>query len=176
MSSLTVAPELLAAAATDVAAIGSSVSAAHLAAAAPTVTVLPAAADQVSAAVAQLFSKVGQDFQGLAGKAAAFGAQFSQQLHANAGTYAAAEAVSAASLDTSSIIQELIDAPAQLLNVFTGVYNSIASVAKLIFSAIQLPFYIGYELLVLSYLTLAGLIGLEQTLAKLLTGSTIPIP
>ncbi len=52
MSYVTVAPEMMAAAATDVAAVGSTLSAAHLAAAAPTVAVMPAAADEVSGSIA----------------------------------------------------------------------------------------------------------------------------
>ena len=45
MSAVIAAPEVIEAAATDVAAIGSALNAAHLTAAAPTVAVLPAAAD-----------------------------------------------------------------------------------------------------------------------------------
>jgi hypothetical protein len=178
MSYVMAAPEMMAAAATDVAAIGSTLRAAHLAAAAPTVAVLPAAADEVSASIAQVFSQAAQGFQGLVGKASAFGEHFAQQLNAGAGSYAAAEAVNAASVafDPSSLVQELIDAPAGLLGVFTGLYNSVTSVLKLVMSFLVLPVYIAYETLVLAYLTLAGLIALEQTLAKFLTGSTIPIP
>src|SRR5262249_19189318 len=123
-----------------------------------------------------VFSQAAQDFQGLVGKASAFGQQFAQQLTAGAGSYAAAEAVNAASLDPSSLIQELIDAPAGLLQGFTSLYNSTSGVLKFLLSFLELPVYIAYETLVLAYLTLAGLIALEQTLAKFLTGSTIPIP
>ncbi|WP_414855596.1 PE family protein, partial [Mycobacterium gordonae] len=50
------APELLAAAAADVAGIGSSLRAANSAAAVPTTAVLAAAGDEVSVAIASLFS------------------------------------------------------------------------------------------------------------------------
>jgi hypothetical protein len=178
MAYVIAAPEIMAAAAADVAAIGSTLSAAHLAAAAPTVAVIPAAADEVSAAVAQVFSQAAQGFQGLVGKASAFGQQFAQQLTGGAGAYAAAEAVNAASVafDPNSIIQELIDAPAGFLGAFNSLYNSASGVLKFFLSFLELPVYITYEALVLTYLTLAGLIALEQTLAKFLTGSTIPIP
>ncbi|MCV7442411.1 PE family protein [Mycobacterium paraense] len=171
-------PEMVAAAANDVAAIGSTLGAAHSAAASSIVGVIPAAADEVSAAISQVFSGAAQEFQGLLGKATAFGAQFAQQLHAGAGSYAAAEAVNAASLafDPNSILQELIDAPASLLSTFNGLYNSTTGVLKFFLSFLELPVYIAYETLVLAYLTLAGLIALEQTLAKFLTGTTIPIP
>ncbi|HWS93014.1 MAG TPA: PE family protein, partial [Mycobacterium sp.] len=49
MSSVIAAPELINTAATDLANIGSNLSAAHTAAAAPTTAVIPAAADEVSA-------------------------------------------------------------------------------------------------------------------------------
>ena len=178
MSYVMAAPEMMAAAAADVAAIGSTLRAAHLAAAAPTVAVLPAAADEVSASVAQVFSQAAQGFQGLVGKASAFGEHFAQQLTSGGGAYAAAEAVNAASVafDPNSIIQGLIDAPAGLLGVFNSLYNSTSGVLKFMLSFLELPVYIAYETLVLAYLTLAGLIALEQTLAKLLTGATIPIP
>ena len=56
MSYVIAAPEMMAAAATDLAGIGSDLSAAHTAAAAPTVALVPAAADEVSAGIAHLFS------------------------------------------------------------------------------------------------------------------------
>ena len=53
------------------AAIGPTLSTAHMAAAVPTVAVVPAAADEVSAGIAHLFSAHAQDYQALAGRAAA---------------------------------------------------------------------------------------------------------
>jgi PE family len=98
MSSVTAAPELISTAATDLANIGSNLSAAHMAAAAPTTGVVPAAADEVSASIAHLFSAHAQDYQALAGRAAAFHHQFMQNLAASAGSYASAEAANAAVL------------------------------------------------------------------------------
>src|SRR5271154_1411013 len=69
MSSLLAAPEMLASAATDLATIGSTLSAAHMAAVAPTLALMPAAADEVSASIAHVFSVHAQDYQGLAGQA-----------------------------------------------------------------------------------------------------------
>jgi|SRR5271166_1268783 len=91
-------PETMTAAATDLAAIGSNLNAAHLTAAAPTVAVLPAAADEVSASIAHLFSGYGQEYQAMAGQAAAFHDQFVANLKTGAGAYAQAEATNAASL------------------------------------------------------------------------------
>ena len=59
-----VAPEMMAAAATDLAGISSALGEAHTAAAAPTVALVPAAADEVSAVVAHLFSGTPRTFRG----------------------------------------------------------------------------------------------------------------
>ena len=95
MSLVTAAPELMTVAATDLANIGSTISAAHLVAATQTVAVVPAAADEVSSGIAHLFSQHAQDYQALAGQAAAFHEQFVQHLTSSAGSYASAEAASA---------------------------------------------------------------------------------
>lgn len=65
-------PDLLAAAANDVEGIGSLLSTANAAAAAPTTTLLAAAGDEVSAAVAALFSGHAQYDQALSARVAAF--------------------------------------------------------------------------------------------------------
>ena len=98
MSIVIAAPELMNTAATNLANIGSNLSAAHTAAAAQTTGVIPAAADEVSASIAQLFSAHAQDYQALAGRAAAFHQQFMQNLTASAGSYASAEAANASLL------------------------------------------------------------------------------
>jgi PE family len=91
VSLLVVAPELLTSAAADLESVGSALTAAHLAAAAPTTGLAAAAADEVSAAVAALFAGYGQEFQALSGQAGAFQQQFLQALGSAAGTYMAAE-------------------------------------------------------------------------------------
>lgn len=55
MSFVIAAPEVMAAAATDLANIGSSISAASAAAAGPTMGILAAGADEVSVAISALF-------------------------------------------------------------------------------------------------------------------------
>jgi len=81
-------------AAADVESIGSALNAANLAAAVPTTGLAAAAADEVSAAVAALLAKYGQEYQALSARASAFGQQFVQALSAGAGSYVAAEAAS----------------------------------------------------------------------------------
>ena len=65
MSFVSVAPEMVAAAAADLAGIGSAISAANAAAAVPTTEVVAAAADEVSAAIAALFGAHAQEYQAI---------------------------------------------------------------------------------------------------------------
>jgi PE family len=92
MSSVIAVPEVMTSAATDLATIGSNLSAAHAVAGTPTLAVPPAAADDVSTGVAHLFAQHAKDYQALAGQAAAFHEQFVQHLTAGARTYASGEA------------------------------------------------------------------------------------
>lgn len=98
MSYLLAAPETLATGATDVAGIGSLVNAANAAAARPTTALIAAAEDEVSAAIASLFSGHAQQFQALSAQAAAFHADFVQALSGAENAYTAAEAANASPL------------------------------------------------------------------------------
>jgi len=109
MSFMLAEPATLVAAASDVAGIGSTLSTAHAAAAAPTTGVLAAAADEVSTQIAELFSQHAQSYQQLSARAAAFHGQFVQALAATASNYAAAEMAAAQSLANE------VSAPAQAL-------------------------------------------------------------
>jgi hypothetical protein len=123
------APEMIATAATDVAAIGSTLSAEHMAAAGSTVALIPAAADEVSASIAHLFSLHAQDYQSLAGQAAAFHDRFVQHLNASAGSYAGIEAASAASLqplNASSRASANAALPGLSLNSVNNVLGQLA--------------------------------------------------
>lgn len=108
MTYLIAAPEIIASAATDLAGIGSNLGAAHVAAAAPTLAVLPAAADEVSVTIANFFSRHAEHYQAQAGQAAAAQEQFVQQLANGAGSYAAAEAANAALLPPAAAGAESI--------------------------------------------------------------------
>jgi hypothetical protein len=91
---LVAAPELLSSAAADLESIGSAVDTANAAAAVSTTGLAAAGADEISAAVAALFAGHGQQFQALAGQAAAFSDQFLRNLVAAARSYAATESAS----------------------------------------------------------------------------------
>ena len=104
---LIAAPELVDAAATDLANIGSTINVANAAAAFPTTGVLAAGADDVSASIAALFGAQAQAYQALSAQAAQFHAQFVQLMSTGAGAYASAEAASASPLQ--SVQQELLN-------------------------------------------------------------------
>lgn len=95
MSYLVAAPEFLASAATNLSSIGSALNAANAAAAAPTTGVLAGGADEVSTAIAGLFSQHAQQYQALAGQVAEFHDQFTRNLLASANSYLSTETVNA---------------------------------------------------------------------------------
>ena len=96
MSFVTTQPHMLSAAAGDLHGIGSTVSAANAAAASPTTGVIPAAADEVSAATAAQFTAHAQMYQAFSAQAAAIHDQFVATLQTSAGSYLATEAANAA--------------------------------------------------------------------------------
>ena len=95
MSFVIAVPEMVSAAATDLASIGSTISSVSAAAAAPTTAVVAAGADEVSAAITALFSQHASAYQALSARADAFHAQFVQTLKGAAGSYAGTEAANA---------------------------------------------------------------------------------
>jgi hypothetical protein len=160
MSAVIAAPEVIEAAATDVAAIGSALNAAHLTAAAPTVAVLPAAADEVSASIAHLFSQHAHDYQAMAARAAAFQEQFVQHLTAGARSYAAAEAANTASLQpltatAGSSASAISGLAGQLLSMLTSFWHTLTSQLigffivfnRIVFALIRAYFTLLFQLL-----------------------------
>ena len=120
MSYVIAGPEMMASAATDLATIGSDLSAAHTAAAAQTTGVLAAAEDEVSTAIAALFSAHGRGFQALGAQAAAFHDQFVQALTASADSYAGAEAQAVNALADILAAPAIPPVPATGNPTFTG--------------------------------------------------------
>lgn len=98
MSYVNVLPEYLASAASDLAGIGSSIGAAGSSAASATTAVLPAGADEISAAISALFGAHGHAFQALNAQAARFHEQFVQTIRSTAAAFASAEAANVAPL------------------------------------------------------------------------------
>ncbi len=96
MTFVTTQPELLSAAAANLAAIGSTLSAQNAAAAAPTTGVVPAAADEVSALTATQFATHASMYQSISAQAEAIHQMFVATLNASANSYLATEAANAA--------------------------------------------------------------------------------
>jgi hypothetical protein len=102
MPFVSVVPEFVAAASADLTGIGSAIQAANTAAAPSTTQVVVAAEDEVSAAIAALFSSHGQQFQAASAQAAAFHTEFVQALSAAGGAYTASEAANVSPLQTAA--------------------------------------------------------------------------
>ncbi|WP_156452711.1 PE family protein, partial [Mycobacterium gordonae] len=100
MSFAVVAPTSLAAAAGDLSGIGRAIGAANSAAVARTTSLAAAAQDEVSTAIASLFTGYAREYQQLSARADAFRAQFAQALSDAAGAYATSEAFNAWSVDS----------------------------------------------------------------------------
>src|ERR1700743_603225 len=103
MSFMFISPGALEAAAQELARIHSTISAADTAAASIT-QLAPAAADEVSAAIAELFGTYGQVYQSLIGQAGSFHSQFVQSLASGGNLYAAAESAA-----NSDLLQALVE-------------------------------------------------------------------
>jgi hypothetical protein len=95
MSLLTTVPEELAAAAAQLQAITSSLTAQNAGTAPATTGVAPAAADSVSLQQAGIFSAFGTQYQQIAAEAQALQEQFAKTLGLSSGTYASTEASNA---------------------------------------------------------------------------------
>src|SRR6516225_7314959 len=87
MSYVIAAPDLVQSAAQNLAGIRASLAEAAASVAGPTTGVVPAAADEVSAAISALFGNFGQEFQALSAQAQAFHANFVELMNAGAGAY-----------------------------------------------------------------------------------------
>src|SRR4051812_29655074 len=114
MFDVTVIPEALATATADVAGIGSALSEANAAAASTTSGVLAAGADEVSTAIASLFSGHAVNYQALSAQLARFHDQFVQALRSSGNAYAAAEAANVSPL--ASAERSMQSAVASLLS------------------------------------------------------------
>ncbi|MCV7197018.1 PPE family protein, SVP subgroup [Mycobacterium angelicum] len=139
MSFLSTQPEELAAAAGKLDTVGAAMDAQNVAAAAPTTGVIPAAADEVSALQASLFTAYGSLYQQVSAEAAAAYQMFVNTLQISAGTYADTEAAnSAAAASPFSTITSLLGAApnpvppwisdlANIVNIGVGNWASAAS-------------------------------------------------
>ncbi|WP_142996122.1 PE family protein, partial [Mycobacterium persicum] len=119
MAFVIASPEMVAAAATDLAGIRAAISSANAAAAIPTTGVLAAGADEVSAVIAALFDSHAQAYQAVSAQAVDFHDQFVRALGAGATSYAGAEAANASPLQALQTLEQnvlnAVNAPAQAM-------------------------------------------------------------
>ena len=113
-SYLIAAPEALASVSADLSGIGEAIREATSAAAPSTTGIMPAALDEVSAAVTRLFGSYGQQFQSLSAQSGLFHFRFVQLLSSGGNAYAGAEAANASPLQ--AVMQD-----AQGLAIFSPV-------------------------------------------------------
>jgi PE family len=127
MSFVTIGPEFVEAAAGDLAGIRSALSEATSAASGPTTGMLPAGADEISAAISQMFGSYGQEFQALSAEAAAFHENFVGLLQSGAAAYVGTEA---------SSVQQIVGGAAPAAS-FGGVRQSFGAAAAAVSGQIQ---------------------------------------
>ncbi|OBJ79806.1 hypothetical protein A9W97_29560 [Mycobacterium gordonae] len=120
-------PELIAQAATDLTAIDTELNAAQSQAAGPIQALLPAAADEVSAGITQLFSQHAADFQKVAAQASAYHEQFVQKMATAAGSYAAAETVNTSWLFSQAWEAIITPLAPQIISLFFSTISWIES-------------------------------------------------
>jgi hypothetical protein len=135
MSFVKTLPEALAAAASQLEGLGSSMAAENAAAAAPTTAIAPAASDEVSVLQAGIFSTYGQLYQTASAQAQAIHQQFVSLLGTSAGSYGATETanqVAAASTPLSGL-SSLTAAPSAAAPAAApggGLGNALESLAQ----------------------------------------------
>ena len=108
MSFVIAAPELITTAATDLANLGSTTQRGQRGGGHPTMGVLAAAEDEVSAAIAAIFSALGQGYQTLSAQAAAFHSQFVATLASSLSSYQTTEAASVNALRSAVTDAQLL--------------------------------------------------------------------
>ncbi|KAA1246343.1 PE domain-containing protein [Mycobacterium simiae] len=132
MSFLQIVPEELTAAATQLGALSTSLTAQNAAAAAPTTAIAPAAADMVSALQATLFTAYGALYQQFSADAAAIHDQFVSTLGISAGTYGATESLNSAA--AASPFDAISGAVSGVTGDFSSIQQAVNSVIPAEFS------------------------------------------
>jgi hypothetical protein len=125
MSFVTVVPELVTDAATRLANIGSTLSAAYAAASVSTTQVEVAAQDEVSASITGVFRSYAQQYRAVIAQGGLFHAQFVQVLSTGAGAYAATEA---AATQLTSPAQALQNLPTVAANAAANIFGIEANI------------------------------------------------
>ncbi|SPM27245.1 PE family protein [Mycobacterium terramassiliense] len=138
MSFATVAPETALQAAQDLADIRALLVEAASSAAAPTTRVVPAAADEVSAAISAVFGDFGREFQWLSAQAQAFHAEFVSLLDGGVAAYISTEIANA-----EQAVASTMSAPAQATVVSPLVAGGLGAAAESVGALPALPTSLG---------------------------------
>lgn len=171
MSHVSVAPDSLMLAAADLENISSALDEAHRVAAPPTPALSPAAADEVSVSIAQLFSRHAQDYQVVAREATAFQEQLVQKMTASASSYASAE----------DVVASLLQALNAKVNYYTDAGNALESILFNYPFKLALNFIIIFPLIPFEpvIIPLFVCLQLAQLFSEVITGQPIsyrPLP
>lgn len=138
MSFVTTHPEALAAAAGNLQAIGSALTAQNASAAAPTTGVTPAAADEVSALQATQFTAYGNLYQQISAQATAIHEAFVNTLGLSAGSYGQTEAANSVAASSGSGLGGALPAAASGSGIFDGSVTQIGNFGSAASDLLQL--------------------------------------
>jgi hypothetical protein len=122
MSYLVTTPDWVAAAVGDLTTIGSALQEATTTASLPTTGIAAAAADEVSAALAELFGGFGQEFQTVSAQVSSYQADFVRLLNGSAAAYVNAEIASAGDL-----LANVVGVPSAATTVPGGAYGQLVA-------------------------------------------------
>lgn len=162
MAHVIATPELMTVAAADLATIGSSLEETHRLAGPSILALSPAAADEVSVGVAQLFSEHAREYQTVALKAAEFQERLVENLTASSVAYASAEDVLSAwlrGLDYSigSAIITALEIPAGITTQGTSLTSLIGTTTNALLGGLFVVAVVAVFLLIPLWLLLWGL-------------------
>jgi PE-PPE domain/PE family len=146
MSFMITNPDMMAAAASELQTIGSALTATNTAAAVPTTSVLPPAADSVSARSAALLDAAAQQYQAFSAQAETFQNQFVQTLNAAQTFYAETEASNTAAMQMSGASPASPNSPTDIALIMGGTGNPTptATYVQEVYQTFVLPKYPGY--------------------------------
>lgn len=128
MSFVSAQPSFVESVARDLAGVRSTLSTATTTAAGPTVSVLAAARDEISHAIAAAFGSYGQQFQSLTTQATGFHDRFTSLLHTGAFQYATAETANAAQVingGTTALTALAADASAPFTTALQNITTAV---------------------------------------------------
>jgi hypothetical protein len=146
MSFMITNPDMMAAAASELQTIGSTLAATNTAAVVPTTSVLPPAADSVSARAAALLDAAAQQYQAFSAQAETFQNQFVQTLNAAQTFYVETEADNTAAMQMSGATPTPQTSPTDVALIMGGTGNPTPSATYVqeVYQTFVLPNYPGY--------------------------------